>query len=667
MRYSVDTEKFIVELPSSAQEIEADAQLEETVEYHWEIIRSGASQTYFTDTYFLSALRGWTVGHEGVILNTIDGGKTWNPQQSGVTEDLQRIVFIDEKHGWIGGNKVVLRTENGGETWQAIREGLEAISYISAIHFINPQVGWFGANDAQTFHTGDGGKTFRLQKTGLGNTPISDLHFINTKEGWAVTPRMMRAGSYILHTVDGGDNWQVQSRTNWYGVGIHFMNETAGWMVLANGASLLTTDGGTTWKQTLPKMSDGTRLHAVKFRNHTEAWGIANDKRLLITHNQGKSWEPINDSLVNPRTTVGDESWVHQMAKEQFLPAFNVTNAHILEDGHAWMVGVIVAAPRTTDGFDIDAAAQVQDTIGQIYSTADLGKNWDHRLGEQRNTLRDVLFIDEQHGWIAGDNGALFFTEDGGQTWQPLESDTTQRIVDVHFAGLEPKWGWLMLRDATLLYTQDGSQWTAQNKQERFSRENPFAINEVAFGNFSAGWAVGEGGDIIHNPDGGTIWTSQRTSTNKNLTSIDMKFAPLGWAVGTNGVTQRTVNGGEYWKFHETDTGSDLNAVSFITKRKGWAVGRGGIILSTSDGGFTWESKFSNVSETLYDILPLSEKELYAVGASGTIIHSTDGGETWKPEHTGINKNLYAITQVKDGDTLWVVGQGGVVLRRPKR
>ena len=217
------------------------------------------------------------------------------------------------------------------------------------------------------------------------------------------------------------------------------------------------------------------------------------------------------------------------MAKEQFLPAFNVTNAHILEDGQAWIVGALVASPRLTDGFDIDADEQVQDTIGQIYSTTDFGENWYHLLGEQRNTLRDVLFLDEQHGWIAGDNGDLFSTEDGGQTWQRLESGTTQRIVDVHFASLEQKWGWLMLRDATLLYTQDGSQWTAQNKQERFSRENSLAINAVAFGNFSEGWAVGEGGDIIHNPDGGTTWARQRTSTGKNLTGVDMQFAPLGW------------------------------------------------------------------------------------------------------------------------------------------
>ena len=278
-----------------------------------------------------------------------------------------------------------------------------------------------------------------------------------------------------------------------------------------------------------------------------------------------------------------------------------------------------------------------------------------------------MQFLDEQHGWIAGDNGVLLSTEDSGKNWKRLRSGTTDRIVDVHFISLEPKWGWAMTRDGTLLYTTDGDDWSIDDSQQLPQREPPpLSINEVAFGKFSEGWAVGENGEIIHNLDGGPIWQLQRTSTGKTLTSIDMKFAPVGWAVGSNGIIQRTVNGGEYWKFHETHTGYDLHAVSFVTKRKGWAVGRAGVILSTSDGGFTWESKLNKVSETLYDILALSEQEIYAIGATGTILHSTDGGETWKREHTGVDNDLYVITRVKDGETLWVAGQGGVVLRRPK-
>ena len=135
-----------------------------------------------------------------------------------------------------------------------------------------------------------------------------------------------------------------------------------------------------------------------------------------------------------------------------------------------------------------------------------------------------------------------------------------------------------MRRDGTVLYTTNGVRWSAGQTPMRpglFEEDPPlpFAVNDVAFGDFSEGWAVGRDGQIIHNQDGGPIWTPQRTSTGKDLERVEMKFAPLGWAVGHSGIIQRTINGGGYWKHHETDTGYNLYGVSFITKRKGWAVG----------------------------------------------------------------------------------------------
>ena len=407
----------------------------------------------------------------------------------------------------------------------------------------------------------------------------------------------------------------------------------------------------------------------VRFRNHTEAWAIDSGHTILTTQNQGKRWEKMG-FLLDKGTTDGEaKSWIERMMEERpFGYSRQITNAYFLPNGHGWVVAGEQIHDRDWARADIGGSNESGASTGQIYATTDGGKTWQHQLGESLDNFRDVQFLDAQNGWIAGDNGVLLSTEDGGENWKRLQSGTTDRIVDVHFISLDPKWGWAMTRNGTLLYTTDGDNWSIDDKQELPQREPPpLSINEVAFGKFSEGWAVGENGEIIHNLDGGPIWTLQRTSTGKTLTSVDMQFAPLGWAVGSNGVIQRTVNSGEYWKFHETHAGYDLYAVSFITKRKGWAVGRAGIILSTSDGGFTWASKLNKVPETLYDILALSEQEIYAVGASGTIIHSTDGGKTWKQEHTGVDNDLYVITRVKEGETLWVVGQGGVVLRRPKR
>jgi photosystem II stability/assembly factor-like uncharacterized protein len=226
-----------------------------------------------------------------------------------------------------------------------------------------------------------------------------------------------------------------------------------------------------------------------------------------------------------------------------------------------------------------------------------------------------------------------------------------------------------MQRDGTVFYTTDGSKWSSGPTPMRpglFEEDPPrrFSINDVAFGEFSQGWAAGDEGQIIHNQDGGPVWTPQRTSTANDLLGINMNYAPLGWAVGRDGIVQRTINGGGYWKYHETHTGYDLNGVFFITKRRGWAVGRYGIILRTTGGGFSWEPLSSGVTTDLYSVIALTDQRVYAVGAKGTILHSTDGGDTWEREHTDISNDLYRIAIAKSGNTLWAVGQWGVVLRR---
>jgi len=450
-------------------------------------------------------------------------------------------------------------------------------------------------------------------------------------------------------------------------MGVHFLNANAGWIVMKDGTSLITTNGGKTWKQRRGQLDVRMRLQAVKFRNHSYAWAVANDSILPTTENQGESWQAF--PLENDTAATEKEIWHQRMAADVFNTPLKLTNAHILEDGQGWAVGAFASRPRTSDDFRIDAGSdeKPQESTGLIYNTTDAGKNWYQQLGEQPHTFWDVLFLDQNNGWIAGDNGTLMATEDAGKTWHPLTTDSRETIIDTHFVSLQPKWGWAMTREGTLLYTTNGTTWTrgADTTTEMHAAlPGRFALNDVAFGDFSEGWAVGKNGTILHNTDGGTIWKRQRTSTGKTLNSIDMKFAPLGWTVGTNGVLQRTVNGGEYWKFHETHSGYHLHAVAFINQRKGWAAGHAGIILSTTDGGFTWRSQDTGVSKTLFDVFPLSEDELYAVGASGTIIYSTDAGETWQQEHTGVENALYAITGVKDSDTLWVVGQSGVLLRR---
>ena len=72
----------------------------------------------------------WAVGHDGVIVHSTDAGRTWerqrvdawNPEsddaQSGVP--LLDVLFLDSEHGFaVGAYSLLLETRDGGTTWQA--------------------------------------------------------------------------------------------------------------------------------------------------------------------------------------------------------------------------------------------------------------------------------------------------------------------------------------------------------------------------------------------------------------------------------------------------------------------------------------------------------------------------------------------------------------------
>src|SRR5437588_231567 len=73
---------------------------------------------------FVDARRGWAVGVGGLVLATVDGGRTWRTEESGTESDLFDVKFFDEREGWaVGGEGVAIHTADGGATWHAEATG----------------------------------------------------------------------------------------------------------------------------------------------------------------------------------------------------------------------------------------------------------------------------------------------------------------------------------------------------------------------------------------------------------------------------------------------------------------------------------------------------------------------------------------------------------------
>ena len=90
---------------------------------------------------FVNESQGWTVGLNGTIVATRDGGATWPPRTSGTTSQLQGVWFVSETTGWVAASDgTILGTRDGGTTWAAQNSGNS--NGLQGLYFVNPTTGW---------------------------------------------------------------------------------------------------------------------------------------------------------------------------------------------------------------------------------------------------------------------------------------------------------------------------------------------------------------------------------------------------------------------------------------------------------------------------------------------------------------------------------------------
>ena len=152
------------------------------------------------------------------------------------------------------------------------------------------------------------------------------------------------------------------------------------------------------------------------------------------------------------------------------------------------------------------------------------------------------------------------------------------------------------------------------------------------------GWAVGDGGRILHTANGGALWSPQASGTTSTLESVWFTGSLGGWAVGRNGLVLRTVNGGTTWsRVLNVGAAENLNGVRFATSDTGWVAGGSGVILRTFDAGATWQ----RVVRSVLDLNALAFSDArngWAVGDGGVILGTHDAGRSWYtvPSVTGL-------------------------------
>ena len=120
---------------------------------------------------------------------------------------------------------------------------------------------------------------------------------------------------------------------------------------------------------------------------------------------------------------------------------------------------------------------------------------WQNPL-PQGNNLRAVCFTDANTGTVAGDDGRILRTTNGGTTWVSQTSGTVWSLYGVSFTDANA--GTVVGHKGTILRTTDGgARWVSQTS----GTDN--WLHAVCFTDANTGTAVGDGGTILRATTGG--------------------------------------------------------------------------------------------------------------------------------------------------------------------
>lgn len=312
------------------------------------------------------------------------------------------FILTPEISGAVLGQTIAYNTQyilaQNNAVWEELDHDYTGTSSIFPhdIVFINGTHGWVLSQNESTsvngtiLHTEDSGDSWYLQYSNETQT-FRRIVIINNNTLWV----SCRSG--VCYTHDGGLTWHEKYLGGPFELfyGLFFLNRTHGWTA-SNEDMYKTTDGGLTWApvESWPTADDWAR--SIYFVSPTEGWAIG-FLGVYHTDDGGDTWtREFNQGGWDLSFVSEDEAWA---VADDWL-------AH-MTDGETW---VMQTMPRTS----------LSPVRAPYFS--------------------DIQFIDENNGWIAGDESEIVYTPNGGRDWYTQTFPRDTRVMAIDFINVTHGW-----------------------------------------------------------------------------------------------------------------------------------------------------------------------------------------------------------------------------------
>ena len=266
----------------------------------------------------------------------------------------------------------------------------------------------------------------------------TDISIIDKNNIWVTASGRSGDTSRILHTSDGGLNWEVQfidtTMTKFFNY-IEMFDLQNG-IAMGDGENdsnvpffIKTHDGGLTWSSVNDSAIGGysgdtwRRLDFVNTEvGYFNVSGIESPRRIHKTENGCSDWELLDyphgiTSLKFYNEQIGLVSHFESDSSSpgSFIDIFGRT----FDGGNTWELFEVDSVGWGNDfEFLPNDPSQVWFVDGWghgLFYSSDTGRTWTKfDYSDIELAGRDIVFVDDKHGWILGDNGTLLYTENNG-------------------------------------------------------------------------------------------------------------------------------------------------------------------------------------------------------------------------------------------------------------